>query len=103
MRADLLAAITSADAEKMHDVIHRVSDIKLSASLRSLVAAGEARVLTISQTYDTGIEDRFESLANEVGMVLERQRDLLGMGEWLGRVDFVYRPRLAVLEVDSAL
>jgi very-short-patch-repair endonuclease len=52
---------------------------------------------------DTGVEDRVQALARGVGLKLERQRDLCGMGEWLGRVDFLDEGRKIVIEVDSAL
>jgi very-short-patch-repair endonuclease len=52
---------------------------------------------------DTNLEDRFQELCNVVGLVLERQRNLIGMGEWLGRVDFVSEKLMLVIEVDSAL
>lgn len=52
---------------------------------------------------DTNVEDRLDELARMVGLRLERQRDLAGMGEWLGRVDFVDEKRKVVIEVDSAL
>ena len=52
---------------------------------------------------DTNLEDRFQELCKAVGLVLERQRDLLAMGEWLGRVDFVSEKLMLVIEVDSAL
>ncbi len=52
---------------------------------------------------DTGVEDRFQELARAVGLVIERQRNLCGMGEWLGRVDFVNEKLMLVIEVDSAL
>jgi len=52
---------------------------------------------------DTGVEDRLQALARGVGLKLERQRDLCGMGEWLGRVDFLDERRKIVIEVDSAL
>jgi very-short-patch-repair endonuclease len=52
---------------------------------------------------DTNLEDRFQALCKVVGLVLERQRNLLDMGEWLGRVDFVNEKLMLVIEVDSAL
>ncbi len=52
---------------------------------------------------DTNLEDRFQGLCKVVGLVLERQRNLLDMGEWLGRVDFVSEKLMLVIEVDSAL
>jgi very-short-patch-repair endonuclease len=52
---------------------------------------------------DTGLEDRFQELCRQVGLVMERQRNLLGLGEWLGRVDFVNESLKLVIEVDSAL
>ena len=52
---------------------------------------------------DTNVEDRFQHLCQEVGLVLERQRNLIEMGEWLGRVDFVSERLMLVIEVDSAL
>lgn len=52
---------------------------------------------------DTNVEDRFQYLCHEVGLVLERQRNLMEMGEWLGRVDFVSERLMLVIEVDSAL
>lgn len=52
---------------------------------------------------DTNLEDRFQQLAREAGLDdLERQRNLCDR-EWLGRVDFVSRRRMLVIEVDSAL
>jgi very-short-patch-repair endonuclease len=51
---------------------------------------------------DTNLEDRFQELARESGWHdLERQRNLLDR-EWLGRVDFLSRSRMIVIEVDSA-
>lgn len=52
---------------------------------------------------DTNVEDRFQELCKIVGLVLERQRNLADMGEWLGRVDFVSEKLMLVIEVDSAL
>jgi very-short-patch-repair endonuclease len=52
---------------------------------------------------DTNLEDRFHDLCKVVGLVLERQRNLLDMGEWLGRVDFVSEKLMLVIEVDSAI
>ncbi len=52
---------------------------------------------------DTNLEDRFQALCKVVGLVLERQRNLCDMGEWLGRVDFVSEKLMLVIEVDSAL
>ena len=52
---------------------------------------------------DTNLEDRFQELCRVVGLVLERQRNLADMGEWLGRVDFVNEKLMVVIEVDSAL
>lgn len=52
---------------------------------------------------DTNLEDRFQELCRVVGLVLERQRNLADMGEWLGRVDFVSEKLMVVIEVDSAL
>ena len=52
---------------------------------------------------DTNVEDRFQELCKVVGLVLERQRNLIEMGEWLGRVDFVSEKLMLVIEVDSAL
>lgn len=52
---------------------------------------------------DTNLEDRFQDLCKVVGLVLERQRNLLGRGEWLGRVDFVSEKLMLVIEVDSSL
>ena len=52
---------------------------------------------------DTNLEDRFQYLCKIVGLILERQRNLLDMGEWLGRVDFVSEKLMLVIEVDSAL
>ena len=52
---------------------------------------------------DTNLEDRFQDLCKVVGLVLERQRNLLDKGEWLGRVDFVSEELMLVIEVDSAL
>jgi very-short-patch-repair endonuclease len=52
---------------------------------------------------DTNLEDRFQAHCRVVGLVLERQRNLLDMGEWLGRVDFVSETLMVVIEVDSAL
>lgn len=52
---------------------------------------------------DTGVEDRFQELCRLVGLLMERQRDLLDQGEWLGRVDFVSEELMLVIEVDSAL
>jgi very-short-patch-repair endonuclease len=52
---------------------------------------------------DTGLEDRFQELARPVGFRFDRQRNLCGMGEWLGRVDFLDERRQVVAEVDSAL
>jgi very-short-patch-repair endonuclease len=49
---------------------------------------------------DSNLERRFEQLAREAGLELERQRDL-GDDEWLGRVDFVHWPSTTVLEIDS--
>lgn len=51
---------------------------------------------------DTNLEDRFQGLAHEVGLVLVRQRQMLGR-EWLGRVDFVSLERALVIEVQSSL
>jgi len=52
---------------------------------------------------DTNLEDRFQALCQVVGLVLERQRNLLDRGEWLGRVDFMSEKLMLVIEVDSAL
>ena len=52
---------------------------------------------------DTNLEDRFQDLCKVVGLVVARQRNLLDMGEWLGRVDFVSEKLMIVIEVDSAL
>ena len=52
---------------------------------------------------DTNLEDRFQELCKVVGLVLERQRNLADMGEWLGRVDFVSEKLMLVIEVDSSL
>jgi very-short-patch-repair endonuclease len=51
---------------------------------------------------DTNLEDRFQELAREVGLLLIRQRQLLDR-EWLGRVDFLSLERALVIEVLSAL
>ena len=51
---------------------------------------------------DTNLEDRFQELAREAGLVLVRQRQLLDR-EWLGRVDFVNLERALVIEVQSSL
>lgn len=52
---------------------------------------------------DTGVEDRMQLLCRRAGLEVERQRDLGGPEEWLGRVDFVVARRRIILEVDSAL
>ncbi len=52
---------------------------------------------------DTNLEDRFQDLCKIVGLVVERQRNLLDQGEWLGRIDFVSERLMLVIEVDSAL
>jgi hypothetical protein len=51
----------------------------------------------------TGLEMRFEDILREAGEPpLERQLDL-GGHEWLGRVDYLDRPTLLIVEVDSIL
>jgi len=52
---------------------------------------------------DTSVEDRMQLLCRRAGIEVERQRDLGGAEEWLGRVDFVVSKRRIILEVDSAL
>lgn len=52
---------------------------------------------------DTSVEDRMQVLCRRVGLVVERQRNIGGPEEWLGRVDFVVLGREVILEVDSAL
>jgi very-short-patch-repair endonuclease len=52
---------------------------------------------------DTNLEDRFQELCKIVGLVVERQRNLLDRGEWLGRIDFVSERLMVVIEVDSAM
>lgn len=52
---------------------------------------------------ESGLEARFERLLRDAGQrPLDRQVDL-GGHEWLGRVDFLDRAALLVVEVDSEL
>jgi very-short-patch-repair endonuclease len=87
-----------------------VSGRTLKAMLDELACRGRRGITTMRALLaergpdyrppDSNLEHRFHQLAREAGMELERQLDLGGT-EWLGRVDFLYRPRSLIIEIDS--
>lgn len=52
----------------------------------------------------SGLESRFITLVDRAGLPrFDRQVDLGGDGGWIGRVDFVARARMLVVEIDSEI
>jgi len=113
---DIAALGDAAGAERALDrgwARHILNHLSSTRMLEELAGKGRKGITLMRELLDargpgyrpndTNLEDRFQALCKVVGLVLERQRNLLDRGEWLGRVDFVSEKLMLVIEVDSAL